>query len=305
MRIHKLDTRLNHTKDSSQYYFDNEYKYYKEFNRYPFVVDDKEHISLYKRLNIQLLVTKRCPFNCSFCIEKENPIGGSDEQESLQFNNLNKILLSMEVAGLTPTVSITGGEPMLKPEFVNKTTQLLDNLNVPYNINTSGYIGSEEARVVLCKAKRTNLSVHSFNAVENSVIFGRKPERYWLDSVFNKSTIQKVFTTNEECHLPFVKHFIHNFNQDRFSFRFPTEDLNIDTLEWKYLFKELENDKDCSFIQQKIGDYYWYEDWLINEKHVHISFSSLKQLVRNQNQESDFVRAVIVEPNGTIKYDWI
>ena len=305
MRINNINERLNHTLGSIQYYFDNEYKYYRVFNCFPFAVDQKEHISLYRRLNVQLLVTKRCPFHCPFCIERENPVGGKNEQEELQIVNLIKVLKSMKESGLEPTVSITGGEPMLKPAFVGTVIDILDGMNVLYNINTSGYIGNEDVIAVLKKAKRINLSVHSADAKNNAMIFDRVPERYWLDPIFENATIQKVFNSESECELSAVTGFVHNFPQKRFSLRFPTYDVDVDTLEWKRLFRSLEDNCQNNFIQQKVGDYYWYEDWSCAEKHLHLSFSSLKQLRRNQEQDRDFVRAVIIEPNGDIKYDWI
>ena len=45
---------------------------------------------------------------------------------------------------------------------------------------------------------------------------------------------------------------------------------------------------------------------MIGDKLVHFSFSSLKQLHRNKlNEKETIIRALIIEPDGTIKYDWL
>lgn len=309
MRIFNLEERLEHSLSTIQYYFDNEYRYYSEHNKYPFLLDGESVISLYRRLNIQVLVTKRCPFSCPFCVERMNPVGGIAKENCMrQVEVLKDVISAVGKAGLNPTVSFTGGEPMLNPAHVNEMMHLLEENHVMYNVNTSGCLMNASCYPTLMAASRINLSVHESDPIKNGAIFGRAAEEYWNNPIFaaNKTTIQKVITTKPD--LSSICQFIQAFPQKRFSLRFPTEDENVSSIEWRELFLELQKEchGDIKFIQQKIGDYYWYEEWMIGDKLVHFSFSSLKQLHRNKlNERETIIRALIIEPDGTIKYDWL
>lgn len=34
---------------------------------------------LYERINIQLITTQECPYNCPFCLERQNPMEGNQD----------------------------------------------------------------------------------------------------------------------------------------------------------------------------------------------------------------------------------
>ena len=61
---------------------------------------------LYYRINVQLILTQECPYNCPFCLERKNPMQG-DNNFKAQIESLKNILSEHPNARLT----ITGGEP--------------------------------------------------------------------------------------------------------------------------------------------------------------------------------------------------
>lgn len=68
---------------------------------------------LYYRINVQLIMTEECPFQCPFCLERQNPMAGENDF-SAQIESLKKVLSEHPDARLT----ITGGEPGLYPRHV-------------------------------------------------------------------------------------------------------------------------------------------------------------------------------------------
>lgn len=47
---------------------------------------------LYYRINVQLILTQECPYNCSFCLERKNPMQGNNDFAA-QIEALKNILL--------------------------------------------------------------------------------------------------------------------------------------------------------------------------------------------------------------------
>ena len=89
-----------------------------------------------KNVNMQLRTLLACQANCKFCIEKTSP-------HTCQANTDNYLaalrdsLSILHTAGIFPTITITGGEPLLiKPKFLG----ILDILNEfkvkKFNLNT-------------------------------------------------------------------------------------------------------------------------------------------------------------------------
>lgn len=70
---------------------------------------------LYYRINVQLILTQECPYNCPFCLERKNPMQG-DNDFTAQIEALKKILSEHPNARLT----ITGGEPGLYPSHISE-----------------------------------------------------------------------------------------------------------------------------------------------------------------------------------------
>ena len=297
MRIFDVKERLHISANTMPYFFQNEWLYYSSKNVRPFVYDGVVHNSLYRRLNVQLVTTNKCPFNCPFCIEKVNPSAAENRDEKAQLVSLIRIIDVLQKNGMEPTVSITGGEPTLFPVFLGEVKTLLTEAKIAHNLNTAlgDPVGFE----------RVNLSVHSQNYVRNARIFGMPRTRYW-DSL-PQATIQSVIGPEMDSSDK-IRSFLYNFPNKRFSMRFPTRTEQCEPFDWKPLFDSLSQDSKFSFVQQKIGDYYFYEEWKFGDKLIHLSYSDLVQLSKYKEKEElekNFVRAIVILPDGTVKFDWI
>ena len=306
MRINDISQRLNLQKKDMWYYFNNEYAYYKNNNVRQFELYGKKINALYKNINVQVVMTKACPFDCPFCVEKVNPISPAagtapvDGKKGL----ILRLCQSLYKSGCNPTFSITGGEPMLYPQDSIEIQKFICDLGYKVNINTCGIVTDKN---IMDNFERINLSVHDSNPLKNSKIFGGMREKYWEEFDPNTTTIQKVL--NLPCtgmdlgtfilHLPKFK---------RFSFRLPTQSLDEKNWDWTKFMETIPKyyySSSWKFLQQKIGDYYFYEDWMWANKHIHISYSSIQQLREYKIRGDNFVRAIIICPDNTIQYDWV
>lgn len=306
MRIFEKEKRLHTSLDTMPYFFDAEYKYYSQNNVRGFMFGgDTERKSLYRRLNIQLVVTNACPYDCPFCVEKVN-LTNKDEnfRPEAQRYTLEALIRQMRLGGLEPTVSITGGEPTMHPEHLIKTAELLDKLGVPYNLNTSGHCTDKD---MLGHFEQINLSVHDQMPEANSLVFGKERGRYWEDDVFKDATIQKVIL---DTNLELIRRFIDSFSQKRISLRLPTRSDQCGPPDWKPLFDAIASDDRFEFVQQKIGDYYFFEEYRYGDKTIRFSYSDLAQLAYYKknietNPYNSYIRAAIVMADGGVKFDWL
>jgi hypothetical protein len=291
MRTFDLSQRIDTSLETIEKFFGPEYAYYTQHNVYPFEFAEQAYTSIYRRLNVQLLVTKKCPFSCPFCVERLNPVGDENRDEIKQCQTLDSLFCALLYAGLFPTLSITGGEPLLYPDHLSFLFYRLNAINTTYNLNTSGAPYHD----CLQNARRINLSVHNYFGVERG--------QYWNLPHFRNATIQTVLQDNNFDN--FIA-FINSFDHTRFSLRFPTDAEGSRNLCWKPLLDRVVADPRFRFIQQKIGDYYWYEEYKYGEKTLRFSFSSLRQLAKyKQAGDGNNVRAVVIMPDGTIQFDWL
>ena len=126
---------------------------------------------LYYRINLQIVMTHECPYNCSFCIERKNPMEGNDDFEA-QIESLLSVLAEHPDARL----SITGGEPGLYPEHVERLVRVYkrNSNNVFCSINTTGicgepgYVGYEEGGQLTEKVRRKPYSIVLLDEIEKA-----------------------------------------------------------------------------------------------------------------------------------------
>jgi organic radical activating enzyme len=286
MRIYQEERRIPLNHETIENYFLEEYEYYKNNNSIEFKLYGKKLKSLYKNLNIQVLVTRDCPYNCWFCCEKENIIGSTKECRG----NSNMILNVLTVEhicdtlldnGIIPNVSLTGGEPLCNLRYLDLLVFLLLTYkkNIKFGINTSGPVFDE----LLNKIPYINLSVHNH--------FGIKRQEYWKEYDPSKTTIQSILDIQ-------TPDLLEGFN--RFSFRFLSRmnsDHNVPNFD-----ERIKGD----FVQQKVGDYYFYEERKIDNNLIHYSYSDVVTLNKLNSNEKDnlYTRAIIITPSGEVFSDW-
>ncbi len=296
MRIFQKDRRISHSLANIHQLFSEEYLYYSNHNVRTFNLGGIAYESLYRRLNVQLLITMKCLFDCDFCIEKINPASISEKQDLVrQLANLQKILSILISSGM---------EPLLFPENCLQVSHLLQKMGIAYNLNTAGLISN-----IVKSFNRINLSVHHFDPIQNATSFGVvRRNRYWEHPYYKTATIQTVLKNPS---LNYVTSFLESFSNPRYSFRFvsETDSKDIKPVEWYDLFESINSDGRFVFRQQKIGDYYFFEEYSYGKKLVRFSFSSIAQLNSYKKLEhqtaKNYVRAVVIKPDGEIQFDWI
>lgn len=233
---------------------------------------------LYFNINVQMVITKKCNYNCPFCIEQKNNIGTNKENFEQQLISLKKVLNEHKNARLT----ITGGEPSL---FINHCKNIVDIYNKYsngkfININTTGF---DEK---IADLGNINLSVNEY--IPNK-----------LDK-FPNATYQTVLE-DDKMNVVNIKEIMDNINNKNFSFRFISEydyakDYNI------AIFNELANDKEFKINTFRIGDFFVYATFNYKEKHGRITLGDM--YIQKINDYKDGYSNIIIHPNGSINVNW-
>lgn len=147
-------------------------------------VDYKVH----PNVNFYVDMTKKCSCNCKFCIAK---VGFKRE---LNFENglpeyFDKGLRLLKNAN--PSIQITGGEPTVYPEQLQKLINVaeLNNCRNPV-LNTNGYnLGGVDTHFI----KHINISRHHYNEkINQEIMLGIVPSNEKLSETINKVGADKV-----------------------------------------------------------------------------------------------------------------
>lgn len=232
---------------------------------------------LYERINVQIIMTHECPYNCPFCIEQKHPMKGHQ-------NMYEQVLSLIQVLKEHPQarVTITGGEPSLYPSHVHHLAEAyrLWSDGVFIAINTAGYDNS------IVGMGHINLSVNDY--VHPDV------------EKFPGCTYQTVLT-EDKMNLENIKHIMSgNPAAGSFSFRFlcgldqNTYDVSI--------WNALQNDPEITVKTFRVGDFFVYctLDW--NGRHARVTLGDMCQQQKNDYQ--DGYSNIIIHPDGKIGLNW-
>lgn len=236
---------------------------------------------LYERINLQMVITQACPFNCSFCIERQNPQGAVNNFNE-QIKSLKKILIEHPNARL----SITGGEPMLYPEHVRKIISIAKSTATFISLNTTGKLPIPKDIQEQCHLNISdNSEVHSdLSLFEN-----------------NKNvTIQTIFSS-EDMTLKNIKKYMNNHsNHKNFSFRYLTtigeNNYNVNIL------NEIRNDSEITLHTFRIGDFFMYVTAMYNKQHFRITLGDMT-LQQNREYKNTYSN-LIINAEGEIQKNW-
>lgn len=228
---------------------------------------------LYYRINVQLILTQECPYNCSFCLERKNPMQGNNDFAA-QIEALKNVLLEHPNARL----SITGGEPGLYPDHVADIVNTYKQYgnNVFCSINTAGY------------SKELNGLAH-INLSYNDYVHKNPVD-------FPGCTVQTIIKNPTA---EYIKNFM-NMDSDNFSFRFLSglEKTNYPVDIWN----DLQNDKEIDVRTFRIGDFFVYATFDYMGKHARLTLGDMWQ--QQHNDYKDGYSNIIIHPDGTVRTNW-
>lgn len=111
-----------------------------------------------------ILFTQGCPLRCKFCHNPDTwKLNDGKEMSSMEvFRQVKKYKSYMKFSG--GGITISGGEPLLQPEFVKDVFKRCQKEGIHTALDTSGYVDIEKAKEVLEYVDLVLLDIKSFDA---------------------------------------------------------------------------------------------------------------------------------------------
>ena len=110
-----------------------------------------------------VLFMQGCPLRCLYCHNPDtwDREKGREVDTDEIYSQIKKYKNYMNLSG--GGVTITGGEPMLQPEFIDELIDMLKKDKINVAIDTSGSIASDKSLSVLKKCDLVLLDIKSYN----------------------------------------------------------------------------------------------------------------------------------------------
>lgn len=284
----------------------------------------KKVLKSYDFQNIYMILTYRCNWKCPFCLFRYN----KEKEASIDFI-INRLKYSINDSKQKVYIKITGGEPFLKLDLLEKIFELSNNF--PEKIYKIG-IGTNGSISLPDFFNDVNVKTNIF--LSRHDIYDKLPKPSDLKDVVSNEKIE--FRTN--CNLiknkvdniKKIKQYVqrkHSIGINYICFR-ELSKVSIDQnlIYPKQIYKyidyydkhlvtfsdikvQIDNDKDFEFTKNT-GNYYdnnmWYYYNLGNDK-VSIKFrviDEVKLLEYNRSISPNIVDEYVIHPDGTLTGCW-
>lgn len=248
---------------------------------------------LYNNINIQIITTHECPFECSFCIERKNPMCGKADFAA-QAASLYNVLMQHPTA----RVSVTGGEPLLYPYHINKLYEIyLHNSKQNFFVvNTTGYDA--------VKAEKIPSSIPFNVSVNDSTQYDER-----IFSYPRRLTLQTI-VKDEDMRLSYLRNWIRQKEVEiqvddcEYSFRFLSwldrKDYSVD------IWNDLRRDPKIRIDSFRIGDFFVYCNYFDYElnRTCRVTLGDMYQQRLNLEKYGDGYSNIIIHPDGKIGVNW-
>ena len=247
---------------------------------------------LYYNMNVQIIVTHECPFNCPFCMERQNPMCGKQDF-SAQAASLYNVLQYHPTARIT----VTGGEPILYPRHINHLFHIFRDCsdNNFFVVNTTAYREK--------KVRELNRFI-SMNVSVNDYVKPDKGSFFW-----NTSTLQTV-VKDENMRLSHLRDWIKSAEEDNkchpfsYSFRFLS---SLDCKDYPVeIWNELRCDSNIEISTFRIGDFFVYCNYWDKkmQRECRVTLGDMYQQRLNLEKYGDGYSNIIIHPDGKIGVNW-
>ena len=227
------------------------------------------------------------------------------------------MLSEMEKKKCLFSVSVTGGEPTLFPDF-DRICSILESHDISFlTINTNGYGLKRHRERIDGLFDWVNISRHSADDGENDRIFRTHvhsiAELREIRNGYKKTKFRIQCVIGNAVHTPDdVLDFMEAYRDvaDDFSFRRlmrTGEEFGLDyTVNSDEYFRLLDYAyENWTFREQAIQDYYVYEIWNDGKSDITFSYSDMKLVRDTEGTEDDSIfREFICHPDGTISGSW-
>ncbi len=118
---------------------------------------------------LQIMVTNICNMKCEYCFA-DRTRSNKDDPKTLV--HTIRSLISLDVIAPRPFVTLTGGEPTLRPFFISEISNLFNKYNISptYHIQTNGYSLDNLKKTLLnTPIKRLTISMDGLPEVHDSL----------------------------------------------------------------------------------------------------------------------------------------
>jgi|HubBroStandDraft_4_1064222.scaffolds.fasta_scaffold00021_98 organic radical activating enzyme len=318
MRVFDKQRRIPLYKENELSTFNEELNYYREYNQFPVTLFGKPIINIYKNINVQAVVTRRCNYRCGFCIENDDLLENT-VKEIPSSELLGEVLRQYAEQGVKPHVSITGGEPTLFPGRLRDIIAVCNSHGVKrLNINTNG---TKLAAIADLNGFLVNLSRHHYQRSKIEEIFEHTCEDVPL--LPKKTVMQCVLLAGYVDNLHVVKQYMsHYISQGAVGFSFRglsaldsfkeysretswTAAHEVDVFAFA---NAVAADPEFEFVQQKIGDHYWFEIYKYKGFPMRVTYSNFSWLRDVETKERSkgewFSRVTVVSPFNKVYAGW-
>ena len=226
------------------------------FKSYLCAEGNRKPKSIVPKIKLTIKLTDDCNCNCAFCSNFNIRDNGN-----LDFKKLEKVIREVNNTKMLTRITITGGEPMLYPDKVNKIINLILSINkeIKISINTNGFNIKKFLEFEnIEKLEAIHISRHHYDDEINKKIFKNENIATSNDIKYLQSKLKDKLIININTVL--IKGYIDNYNEVKKIFNY-VDNLQVKRIGFVALLKLNDYSKEHfvdfnEILKQKDSNFY-------------------------------------------------